>query len=145
MHDLGTLDESALDPVLAPYLDAWKRFRREMEFAPELIEEPVFNPVDKYAGTLDRTGNARGCPDILLDIKTGASKDADRVQLLAYRWCLLLGKDPVPIRAMWIVYLRPETMGQYRVDVVPPEDWDRLFRTFRAAITIHNFKQGAMA
>jgi len=144
MHDLGTLDESALDPVLAPYLYAWKRFLREMEFVPELIEEPVYNPVDKYAGTLDRTGNARGCSSILLDIKTGASKEADRVQLPAYRACMLVKDPPVAIRAMWIVYLRPESSAQYRIDVIPAEYWQRLYGVFRAAITIHNFKQGVM-
>lgn len=86
--DLGTLDEDALDDSLRPYLDAWRRFRREAGFAPELTEERVFSSRYFYAGMLDRVGRMRYWrrPDrILLDIKSGSAlRTTTGMQTAAY-------------------------------------------------------------
>jgi hypothetical protein len=68
LFDLGTLDETDLDPILQPYLDAWKKFRREVYFVPETVERRMYHPTLGYCGTSDRTGMVRGHKAVL-DIK----------------------------------------------------------------------------
>lgn len=82
--DEGTLDESTLDPVIVPYLLAWRRFKVEMGFHPLNIEQrkaQIGTP--SFAGTIDRVARINGAPWIL-DIKTGVATDADPLQLAGY-------------------------------------------------------------
>ena len=58
--DAGELDEENLDPVILPYLKAWRRFRKESGFVPEQIEPPMMSTAYKYAGTPDRIGELPG-------------------------------------------------------------------------------------
>jgi hypothetical protein len=60
LYDLGTLDEDDLDPVLRPYLDAWIRFRKEVDFQPVTVEKRLYHATFGYCGTSDRTGIVRG-------------------------------------------------------------------------------------
>ncbi len=60
LYDTEVLDEESIDPVIVPYLDAWKKFRKETGFIIEQIETPVFNPAYGYAGTPDRIGQFPG-------------------------------------------------------------------------------------
>jgi hypothetical protein len=81
--DRDELDESTVADEVRPYLDAWRRFRRESGFTPEHIEMRLHHPVLRYAGTIDRIGTLRKHP-ALIDIKTGAQRRATGVQLAAY-------------------------------------------------------------
>jgi len=58
--DAGELDEENLDPVILPYLAAWRRFRKESGFIPEQIEPPMMSNTYRYAGTPDRIGELPG-------------------------------------------------------------------------------------
>jgi hypothetical protein len=87
LFDRGELDEDSLDPVLRPYLDGWTRFLGETGFQPDRIEQIVFNPLHRYAGTLDRTGRMGG-KGWLLDIKSGAAQAWTALQTAAYAACL---------------------------------------------------------
>lgn len=58
--DAGELDEENLDPVILPYLKAWRRFRKESGFVPEQIEPPMMSTAYRYAGTPDRIGDLPG-------------------------------------------------------------------------------------
>lgn len=60
LFDLGTLDEDDLDPVLKPYLEGWKKFRREWPMEWTRMEEPQYSEKHGYAGTKDREGNYVG-------------------------------------------------------------------------------------
>jgi len=51
------LDEDTLDPVIAPYLEAWRRFKRESGFVVERSEVPMASSVYRYAGKPDVIGN----------------------------------------------------------------------------------------
>ncbi|MCK9433216.1 MAG: hypothetical protein M0R00_09695 [Candidatus Omnitrophica bacterium] len=87
MYDRDDLDMDTLDPVLAPYVSGWIKFRKESGFVPALIESIVFNEQYFYAGTLDRTGNMNG-QEYILDIKSGAAQPWTAAQLAAYSACL---------------------------------------------------------
>lgn len=72
LDDLGTLDEDELDPLLLPYLSAWRKFCRDYLCAWTHVEARVHNVAMGYAGTLDRKGTVLG-KQTVLDIKTSAA------------------------------------------------------------------------
>ncbi len=86
-HDEGTLDYDALDEGLKPYLRAWEGFMRAVDAKIVLIEERVFNPTLRYAGTLDRLLEWGGRL-WLVDIKTGSKAAWHSLQTAAYAECL---------------------------------------------------------
>ena len=55
--DIGCLDESTIDPEIAPYLEAWRRFKRESGFVVCQSEIPLANLTYRYAGKPDVIGN----------------------------------------------------------------------------------------
>lgn len=84
LDDLGELDEATLDPALAPYLQAWRKFSAEHAVEWEQIEQPIYHATLRYAGTPDRFGNVNGRPAVV-DIKSTAQLyPAVGPQLAAY-------------------------------------------------------------
>jgi hypothetical protein len=84
------LDEAGLDPKLAAYLAAWKAAEREMcirvlrnEKDAAMVEQRVFHPIYKYAGTLDVLAMLVD-RKVVIDIKTGAPSPWHRIQLAGY-------------------------------------------------------------
>jgi CRISPR/Cas system-associated exonuclease Cas4 (RecB family) len=83
LHDLGTLDETKVEPELGGYLEAWKRFIKESGFIVLQIEQLHWHPELQYAGTIDRFGIYEGS-DTVIDIKSGKPSRSHHVQLAAY-------------------------------------------------------------
>jgi hypothetical protein len=52
----GDLDESTIAAEIAPYVEAWRRFRADREYQPLLSEHRVVHAKFGYAGTLDLFG-----------------------------------------------------------------------------------------
>ncbi len=71
LDDLGELDEGQLDPALVPYLEGWRKFSADHAVQWSHIESPVYHPVFRYAGTLDRFGLVNGL-NTVVDIKSSA-------------------------------------------------------------------------
>jgi len=89
-YDDGDLDESEIDPVIIPRLEAWKKFKRETKF--EVIEnELLVHSIHGFAGTLDRLGDMGGATT-LVDIKTSAAQ--------APWWGLQLGGYEIALKEM---------------------------------------------
>jgi len=86
LYDNEMLDESSLDPVLIPYLTAWKTFLEQSKSDVIMVEEAVFHPVARYAGTYDRWIVLNG-RDTIVDIKTGAKEPWHPLQTAAYAHC----------------------------------------------------------
>lgn len=130
LDDLGELDEASVDPHAAPYLTAWRRFRRETGFVPTAIEQRVYHVGHRYAGTLDREGVfPQFKSDALLDIKTGAPSATTGPQTAAY----LAARGGR--RARYAVYLQPD--GRYHLHLhKDPND----LAVFLAALTIFNWR-----
>ena len=57
LDNMGVLDEFTVDPMIFPYLDAWRRFRRESGFVIEQCEVPMASSIYKYGGTADCIGH----------------------------------------------------------------------------------------
>lgn len=54
--DLGELDEDSLDPVIVPYVEAWRSFKRESGFIVEASEVSLASKTYGYCGTMDTRG-----------------------------------------------------------------------------------------
>lgn len=110
--DRGELDESSVDPEIAGYLMAWRRFRGEFPCEILAIEEHLEFPPLQLEGTLDRRIRTGGIHRIL-DIKSGQPSPADRYQVALYSllWWSLHPDQPPPDRA--VVYLTRE--GTYKL------------------------------
>lgn len=125
--DEGTLDEGTLDPAVAPYLEAWRQFRRDHHVAIVEMERCYADPVYCFAGTLDRIAVVDGRRGVV-DVKTGGVDGAD-VQTAAYAH--LAGEPLSTLR--WAVQLHPERPVPYTVHPYRNlADW----RIFRAALEL---------
>lgn len=84
LNDLGTLDESCLDPALVPYLKAWRNFSADHAVKWSHIEKPLHSGMG-FCGTADRFGIVDGQLSVV-DIKsTAAIYPAVGLQLAAYQ------------------------------------------------------------
>lgn len=83
LDDEGELDETSLDPALAGYMAAWRKFVAETGIIFQQIETPLFHNTLRYAGTPDRIATWAGKPCVI-DIKTGGREDWHGLQLAAY-------------------------------------------------------------
>lgn len=127
--DKGVLDEGSIDPAIAGYVDAWRLFTAEMRPQWTHIEQQVYHPVMRYAGTVDRVGVLNG-KEYVLDIKTSiASHPVWGLQTAAYANAM---DKKCALRAT--VQLRSD--GTYRlIEWSDASDWP----TFVSLITINNF------
>jgi hypothetical protein len=135
LWNANDLDESTLDPVLVPYLEAYKKFATEMKFTATHSERHLAHPSMHYAGTPDIEGKineGKHKGEWLVDLKAVAVLHASAgVQLAAY--ANLIGKPSIRRAA---VQLKPT--GKYLFEEYPSKaDWP----TFVACLTVHNFRE----
>ena len=102
-----------------PYLLAYKAFLQDCHPSWDLIEQPLYHPELRYAGTVDRYGNL-SCDATLIDIKTtyAVYKPLCRAQLNLYR--LLLIARGYPVNRMCILHLRKD--GTYKLIPIPVDE-----------------------
>jgi len=126
--DRGDLDKDSLDPAIAPMVDSYRLFLKEVQ--PEIlsVEEEVENPLSHYRGRLDRrvrVGRWTG----ILDIKSGGPADWHAIQLAAYAGCF-----PGPMHR-WGLYL--SDTGYRLIEYKDRGDWP----VFVAALTLFHWRK----
>lgn len=131
LDDLGELDVAQLDPALAPYLEGWRRFSAEHTVKWSLIEERVYHPTFRYAGTLDRFGLVDRI-NTVLDIKSSvALYPAVGPQLAAYEKAL-----PPEFTAVKRMAVQLKDDGTYTAkEYTNPSDWP----LFCSLLTVRNW------
>lgn len=79
---LGRLDRDSLNPEIAEFVDRALGVVSALKLEPVLIEQPLFDPVYRYAGIPDMAGRS-GVRNraIKLDFKTGPYEPAHKLQL----------------------------------------------------------------
>lgn len=148
LHDENDLDETTLDPEIVPYLEAWKKFRAEMNF--ELVEKPELQVYSElgYAGIVDRVCKINGQISIL-DIKTGVFAKWWSVQLAAYAMAYENHVDAAlrAAKRTTVAYSK-YTYRRYAVQITNEgtykmtEYTDRNdFLVFTSALTVANWRQ----
>lgn len=130
--DEGDLDIKTVDPRLFGYLDAYKKFRREVQFDIQGIELKVASAIYGYAGTLDRWGFAGNGLPILVDIKTGALSPPVGIQLTGYQLALL---EWYNIHCFKLFGLQLKEDGTYKM-----KEYKADMKTWQAALIIRNWK-----
>lgn len=138
-YDEGDLNESTLDPQVKPYLEGWKKFRRETDFVPRLIEYRGIATIDgmQYGFTLDRDGILFGKP-VLLEIKCTAGVEISwGPQTAAYEMAVREKEsDQYRFRSRIAVHLRPN--GNYQL--VPLNDHQD-YAVFKCALILTSWKE----
>ena len=131
LDDLGDLDESQLDTALVPYLKAWRKFSDDHSVEWDLIEAPVYQPVFRYAGTLDRFGLVSGVKAVV-DIKSSVQLyPSVGPQLAAYERAL-----PVGLAAQKRIAVQLKGDGTYSAkEYSEPTDWP----LFCSLLTVRNW------
>jgi len=137
-HDNGVLGE--YDVEYEGYLLAWKTFLQTSGFEPELVEFRMADEKIGAAGTLDRYGSVikKGAlKKILLDIKsTAVLVPSVGPQTAAYEKLLKASLPEIKVDERWCVLLKPD--GSFKKhNLTSRADW----ATFRAALTIHQWKE----
>lgn len=101
LFNRGELDLDALDPILLPYVNAWRDFLEWSGGTLIASETRVASPSYGFAGTLDTLLDRRG-HTWLIDVKSGAIPLTVGPQTAAYekalnrkvrRYCVALGAD----------------------------------------------------
>lgn len=82
--DQDDLDEDTLDPIVVPYLQAWRIAVAAMSLKIVEIEKAIFCPRYWYAGTYDRWAYHPRYGWVLIDIKTGDYSESWKLQTAAY-------------------------------------------------------------
>jgi hypothetical protein len=133
--DQAVLDDSLIDPHIAPYLAAWRKFRRETGFVHDLIEHRSHHALHGYAGTLDRRGALPKKGRTLLDIKTNTAEEWVRLQIAAYA---ALFDDPATYTRMCVELHADET---YRLIIFPAREFRQDFQDFLGALSTMRWLQ----
>jgi hypothetical protein len=127
--------EETNDLEALPYLNAWRKFRADKQFTPELVEHAACNENLGFAGVIDRVGNTPEIPAILADIKSGAKEPWHRIQTAAY---VMLMPNPFKLER-WCVYLRSDET--YELEVHPRTDLQADLAVFLSCLTVHNWRK----
>lgn len=129
-HIEGTLDDSTIDPVILPYLNAWKKFETDTGFISEITEGPMANESLMFAGTPDHIGKFNGFMTCI-DVKTGITVfPAEQIQLAAYE--ILYGK---PLKRF---SLHLSDVGKYKL-IEHKDRQDR--QIFLSCLSIYQWKK----
>lgn len=123
------LDRESLDPEVAPYMQAWWRFKSETRAQILSSNVLVYHKLYDYAGEIDHEVSINEVVGVL-DIKTGVEEPKHYVQITAY--CEARGN-----RNNWLLYLRPN--GDYRL--VPDRVSIDNFSVFLAALRVYRWRQ----
>ena len=133
--DEGDLDETMLDDELVPYVAAWRRFRAETGFVPDLIEHRSYHPIYLYAGTLDRRGAFPDGTKAIIDLKSNQSEGWVALQLAAYS---AFFESP---RAYRRICVEAHKDGTYRMIEFRSADYTADFGRFLACVTVLRLQQ----
>lgn len=132
--DEGDLDEATVSAQVRPYLEGWKRFVLDCEPNWRAIEQPLYHPGLRYAGTPDRFGEItlKGQRiDCQVDIKTALdAHPVWSVQTMAYNHAA-----GCPNARRFTCQLRPD--GTYRLlEWADVEAWP----VFMSLLTLRTWK-----
>jgi hypothetical protein len=129
------VDPESLDPVVAPYVEGWRRFIAENKPEFHVIEEQMFDEALGYAGTPDRVAIMHGS-EWVLDIKTVVTiSQATALQTVAYRKLVApKAKTREPLIKRGAIQLTPD--GRYKLhEFKEQSDW----AIFQSLLNVKNW------
>lgn len=125
------LDYSTLAEETKPRLDAYIKFCQEMNFKPNLIEQPLYSGKYFYCGTPDQVQ----LDFAVVDFKNGPHLRQHALQLASYAFML-----PNPLLyERWGVHLRED--GKYGIEVYKKQQLTSDFNVFLSCLNIVNWRK----
>lgn len=132
LHDEDDLDPASIEADVAPYFDAYVKFREDTGCEILAVEQKVYHPLMRYAGTLDRVlriGNCKWMVDLKTCFTTPVSAGPQTAAYLR-----ALADTTITRRAA--LRLKPD--GTYRLEELNnPDDWS----AFMACLTLRRFME----
>lgn len=129
-HAEGDLDFDSLDERVKPRMEAYMKFCADMQFEPDLIEQPLYRRGPLYCGQIDQAQLDRA----VIDFKNGPHAQEHALQLAAYAHLLLN-----PYRYdRWAVHLMDT--GKYSLRVFPKTELQADYSVFQSALNIYSWK-----
>jgi hypothetical protein len=111
LYDIGRLNNASLDPIVVPYLEAWKIFRADTKCEVLYSELPVYSKVHRFAGTLDKIIRWDGAI-VLPDIKATAGV-AKVIALQTGAYALAARESHgIKVQKRCAIQLKPEKSGK---------------------------------
>ena len=130
LYNKGELLEDDLDERLAPYLDAWRRFKQNSDIIILNSELQVHSDIYHYAGKLDMECTING-HQAIIDLKSGIVAPVTALQLAAY------------VMARYANYYSVKRYGlslkDGRATIVPFENFSD-FGIWQAIMAVYNYK-----
>ncbi|MDD5086069.1 MAG: hypothetical protein PHE61_08600 [Candidatus Omnitrophica bacterium] len=113
LWDKSTLDESILSKPLVPYLDAWKKFVREMQpvVNTEWIERPICSYQHRFGTIPDRVWTINNKLTVLEIKSTSTMQKAVGIQLAGQ--AIAIKENLGPVKQRWAVQLKDN--GTYQI------------------------------
>lgn len=110
--ELDTTGSATVEESHRPYVEAYAKFLQEHEVVWSLTEYPDYDPILRYAGTIDRYGMVDGV-ETLVDLKTTYTvhKPLCAASLNLYR--LILESKGHPVEKLLILHLKKD--GTYKL------------------------------
>jgi hypothetical protein len=133
LDDLGILNTEILSGPLLPYLEGWRKFRKDfnLNFSRDEIEKHLVSTKWGFQGTPDRIARA---DNILVDIKTTSGVyPSTAIQCAAY--VLLAEEGGIKIKKQFCVQLKEGTYS------VTPYNDPSDKSVFLSALNLYNWKK----
>lgn len=135
----GTLDEESVDEAIKPYIQAWDNFVEDFGYISKSQEVRGAQTIYRYSYGIDQFGEftkGKYLGDAIGDIKTGAPKPADAIQLNG-GYKLSVGKE---YKNTFLIYLNPDFKPRgYKITFAINNKKDQ--GIFLAALSILNWKK----
>jgi hypothetical protein len=129
------LNERSVSPLVQPYLEAARSFKRDTGFVTELTEARVWAIDLGYAGTLDHLGLMQGKHRVLVDWKTGVVPDWARLQTAGYA-------NAFPHGAGFLRYaVQLKADGAYKITSFEPQEFRRDLTDFLACVRVAQLQE----
>jgi len=137
LWDRRELDLPRLDPMLAPYLNSWIKFRTESGFEIYESEKPQYSLKHRFAGTPDRIGTLNG-RRVVVDIKSSVdTKQGADLQTAGYAILFNEGK-PRGAHALDRYSVHLKDNGKYKIE--PHKDRNDI-NAFLSCLSMYNIKK----
>jgi hypothetical protein len=126
----GDLDYDSLDEATKPRFGAYVKFCNDMQFKPDITEQPMARRNPFYAGIPDQIQLGR----VVVDFKNGGHDPRHGIQIAAYAQFL---SNPY-IHERWVVWLKED--GKYDLKVYPKTSFGADWAIFQNMLNIFNWK-----
>lgn len=136
LHMTDSLNEETLDPMLRPYLTAFRAFEAATGFLTQGMELPLWHPIYHYAGKPDLWGPIDNRLT-LIDVKTGSPAKWHTIQLAAY--FELLRTEGIAVKNAANLYLAED--GSFKYVQIKSKDINDCRNVFLSALTIFKWKK----